>query len=157
MSNTKFRQKELFDSSQYVTVEGLNLVYARLVEQSRESLATGDRVSYERQRQRVGELKGMGKRVGLSLPGLKDWETAQRQWADRANCLIGKLYKKMAAIPINEIGLEEADAKRQRLQKRLNLIGKIAARRGQLFEDDGYEWMRDGSGRLKPRLPLYLR
>lgn len=157
MSNTKFRQKELFNSGQYVTAEGLNLAYAKLIEQSRQSLATGDQESYENLRQRVEKLRSMGKKAGFSLPELEKWETTQRKWANRANCLIGKLYKKMAAIPVNEIGLEEADVRRQRLQRRLNWIGKIAARRGQLFEDDGYEWMRDGSGRLKPRLPLYLR
>lgn len=81
----------------------------------------------------------------------------QEEWANRANSLISVIYRKMAQIDVNDLGLQDANRKRNHLQGKLNKIGKIAGKRGQLRLVDGYEWLRDGSRELKPRLPLPLK
>lgn len=148
------KQTELFDTSPYVTWEGLLLCRANLTRGMKDALASGNKELFQSSYAKLDNLNSLSKKLGfLTLEMGEGWDSQREKWAERANSLISKIYKKMARIDVKRVGLGEANRQRVHLQKKLNRIGRVAARRKQLRIDDGYVWLESGNG-LKPYLPL---
>lgn len=149
----KMTQLTLFDTSCYITQTGLDSCFCRLKHQLKDYLAEGDKERFTIAFNQIANLNELATGQGLQGIQVEEWGLQRERWGIKANALIGRIYKKMSSLDISELGWQEVNRIRVHLQKKLNKIGKIAGRRGQLREDDGYLWFESGSG-LKPYLPL---
>lgn len=147
-------QLSLFDSSLYVSQDGLDICFSTLKAEAFLNLSIGDKEGFNKILDKIRVLNKVAQGKGLDGLPIETWDDYRAQWEIKANSLISKIYKAMAAIDPTALGLSEADRKRQRLQRKLNWVGKMAAQRRQLREDDGYRWLVAGDGRLKPMRPL---
>lgn len=147
------RQLPLFDNFSYITRSGLEICFSNFRGQMLDALNTGDKQKFTAAFDDATCLNGLAAEKGFVGIEIEGWDLQREKWGNRANALIGKIYRLMANIKVSHLGLEEANRRRVHLQKKLNKIGKIARRRNQLREEDGYLWLESGSG-LKPYLPL---
>jgi len=117
-----------------------------------DALNTGDKQKFTVAFDGATFLSQLATERGFIGIDIEEWDLQRERWGIRANALIGKIYRLMANIKVSDLGLEEANRRRVHLQRKLNKIGRIARRRDQLKEEDGYLWLESGSG-LKPYLP----
>jgi hypothetical protein len=147
------RQLPLFEDFSYTTQSGLEICFSHFRCQMLDALNTGDKQKFTAAFDGATCLSQLATEKGFIGIEIECWDLQREKWGIRANALIGKIYRLMANIKVSHLGLEEANRRRVHLQKKLNKIGKIARRRNQLREEDGYLWLESGSG-LKPYLPL---